>query len=487
MSTRGEGWENIQDIPGVGQVGLQSFNLFYNSYINRTFENELQKIEEYRNMAILPEVGDVIEDATNESTQEDEDGDILHLNITDPGLEDNENIVNNINNEFKELFENRIDINETLWDIMKTYYIDGRVFFEKIIDVRKPKNGIIGLKRLPTETMDYIYDPISGKIISYFQYLNPKTKKPESIEEAQRRDGKDLILFEPRQISFVNYGVYGKTKYEIFGYLEKSRVPYNQLKLLETSVIIYRIIRAPERLVFRIDTGNMPRDKALKYVEKIKQKMTKKQSYDPATGQITNDPNVFSILENYYIPQSADGRGSQIDSVGGSNIGFTELQDVYYFQKKLYRSLKYPASRVESAQENNSSDIMFGQGQTGDISRDEIKWAKFLERNQKKFSKEFTKIFLLHLEFKGLKKLYNLSEENIKLSLNPPSKYKEQMEANFQDTRFNLYQGLADREEISRYYLMKKYLKWDDEEIRKNVEGMKKDKEFGFRNEDSGY
>ena len=440
MSTRGEGWETTQDMPGVGQIGLQSFNMFYDSYINRTHENELQKIDEYRNMSMLPEVGDVIEDATNESTQENEEGDMLHLNIIDPSLEKNENIVKNITDEFKELFEKRLDLSEILWDLINTYYVDGRVFFEKIIDTRHPKNGIIGLKRLPTETMDYIYDPLSGKIIAYFQYLNPKAKKPLTLEEARQRDGDDLIFFDPNQIGFINYGAFGKTKYEIFGYLEKSRVPYNQLKLLETSVIIYRIIRAPERLVFRIDTGNMPRDKALKYVEKIKQKMTKKQSYDPGTGQITNEPNVFSILENYYIPQSSDGRGSQIESVGGSNIGFTELADVHYFQKKLYRALKYPQSRVNASQENQDSDIMFGQGQTGDISRDEIKWAKFLERQQNKFAKEFTKIFLQHLEFKGYKKQYNLDEENIKCSMNPPSKYKEQMEANFLDTRFNLYQ-----------------------------------------------
>ena len=487
MSTRGEGWESIQDLPGVGNVGLQSFNMFYNSYINRAYENELQRIDEYRGMAALPEIGDVIEDAVNESTQEDEAGDVFHLNIIDPKLENNENIVKNITDQFKQLFENKLDAEDVIWDLMNTYYIDGRVYFEKIIDTRHPKNGLIGIKRLPTETMDYIYDPLSGKILSFFQYLNPKTKKPATLEEAQKRDGVDLILFDPNQIGFINSGVFGKTKYEIYGYLEKSRVPYNQLKLLETSVIIYRIIRAPERLVFRIDTGNMPRDKALKYVEKIKQKMTKKQSYDPATGQITNDPNVFSILENYYIPQSSDGRGSQIESVGGSNIGFSELDDVNYFQKKLYRSLKYPMSRVQAAAEGREGDIMFGQGQTGDISRDEIKWAKFLERQQNKFTKEFTKIFLQDLDFKGLKKQYGLSEENIKVTMNPPSKYKEQMEANFQDTRFNLYNSLADREEMSRYYLMKKYLKWDDEEVKKNVEGMKKDKELGLKSEDSGY
>jgi len=212
------------------------------------------------------------------------------------------------------------------------------------------------------------------------------------------------------------------------------------------------------------------------------------------TGCLTiKDPgnnHNFKISPGIFVKNSADGRGSQIESVGGSNIGFTELADIHYFQKKLYRALKYPQSRVNAAQENRESDIMFGQGQTGDISRDEIKWAKFLERNQQKFNKELTDLFLLHLELKGLKKQYGLNKENVKILMNPPSKYKEQMEANFLDTRFNLYQSLADREEMSRYYLQKKYLKWDDEEITKNVEGMKKDKELGLRKEEdsgSGY
>lgn len=334
MNTRGEGWETIQDIPGVGNVGLQSFNMFYNSYINRMYENELGKIEEYRNMAMLPEIGDVIEDAVNESTQENETGDLVHLDITDSKLEDNENILKNITDEFRELFENRINLADFLWEAINTYYIDGRVFFEKIIDTNNKKKGIIGLKKLPSETMDYLYNPLSGKYDAFFQYLKPKTKKPVSIEEAMERDGKDLIFFYPNQIGFINANHFGKTKYEIFGYLEKARVPYNQLKLLETSVIIYRIIRAPERLVFRIDTGNMPNDKALKYVEKIKQKMSKKQTYDPSTGKITQEPEVLCIRKNTEIPLT-DGRNLSLEKI------IEEYKDgkenyVYSFNKETY-------------------------------------------------------------------------------------------------------------------------------------------------------
>lgn len=486
MNQKGEGWETLAELPGFSNVQVQGFNLFYNTYINQVFEHELEKIEEYRKMAITPEISDVVEDAVNESTQEDDVGDVFHLDIIDKDLQGNENIVNNLKREFNDLFREQLDLKNKIWDLLWTYYIDGRVYYERVIDKVRPKRGIINIKRLPTETMDFYYDPLSGEIVGYIQYLNPKTKKPPTIEEARKRDGTDLIYFDPNQIGFVDYGIYGKTRFEVIGYLEKARVPFNQLKLLETSVIIMRVVRAPERYVFRIDTGNMPREKALKYVEKIKNKMTKKQSYDPKSGNLTNDPEIMGILENFYLPQSAEGRGSSIDTIGGNTSMFSELDDVYYFQKKLYRALKYPASRVSANQEGRSGEDMFGGGQTSEISRDEIKWAKFLERQQKKLCKDLTDMFILHLEFKKMKKPYQLTSKKISISMNAPSKYKEQQEQMFNDSRFSNYQQLADRPEMSKYYLMRRYLKWDDEEIKANADGRTQDTKYGFAEEDGG-
>jgi hypothetical protein len=486
MNQKGEGWETLAEIPGFSAVQVQGFNLFYNTYINRVFEYELQRIEEYRSMSTTPEISDVIEDAVNESTQEDDIGEVFHLEIIDKNLQSNENIVNNLKKEFNELFREQLDMKTKVWDLLWTFYVDGRVYYERVIDKSKPKRGIINIKRLPTESMDFFYDPLSGDIIAYIQYLRKKTKKPANPEEARKRDGKDLTFFDPNQIGFVDYGIYGKTRFEMIGYLEKARVPFNQLKLLETSVIIMRVVRAPERYVFRIDTGNMPREKALKYVEKIKNKMQKKQTYDPRTGKLTHEPDIMGILENFYLPQSSEGRGSSIDTIGGNTNQFSELDDVYYFQKKLYRSLKYPASRVTATQENRDAESMFGGQQTSEISRDEIKWAKFLERQQKRLCKSFTDMFLLHLEFKGMKKDYELTNKKISVLMTPPSKYKEQMEQMFNDSRFSNYQQLADRPEMSKYYLMKRYLKWDDEEIQANVDGKQKDIKLGLAEEEGG-
>jgi len=482
----GEGIEDIQLIQGFGAVGLNTFNTFYNRYINSVFNNEIERINNYREMAEMTEISDVIEDAINESTQEDLNGDIITLDILDAELSKNENIVNNIKDEFYDLFYNNIDIEKKLGDIMRSYFMDGRVYYERIIDTAHQNKGIIGIKKLPAESMDYIIDPFTGEIVKFFQYLTENRRRPLTIEEAERSN--EVVVFNTNQISFINYGVYGRSRYEILGYLEKAKIPYNQLKLLETSVIIYRIVRAPERLVFRVDTGNMPMDKAMKFVEKVKDKMTRKITYDSATGQLSQQPDVMSIQDNYYLPQSADGRGSQIESIGGGSVGFTELDDIYYFARKLYRALKYPISRISASQEKREADVLFGGSQVSEISRDEIKWAKFLEKQQTKICDDFVELFLMHMNFKGLKEQYDLDRSKINITLTPPSHYKQQMDQAFLATSFENYNALADRGELSKYFCMKKYLGWDEDTIKENAESFKKDRELGFvKDENSMY
>lgn len=300
---------------GFGATGIGSFNNFYNSYINRAFENEYMRIIEYRKMADYPEISDVIEDACNEMCDTDSDENVMYMDITDEKIAENENISSLLYKEFKTLFYDRIDINDVLWDWFRTYLIDGRLYYERIIDVNNKGKGILNVKKLPTETMDFEYEPKTGRIMSYYQYLVPNYRRPVDRNAAERDMANNkLIIFEPAQIGFINYGIYGQTKLNILGYLEKARVPYNQLKLLETSVIIYRLIRSPERLVFKIDTGAMPKDRALKFVEKIKNSFIKKQSYNPQTGALTNEPEVFCIKHDTEIPL-LDGRFLTLDQL----------------------------------------------------------------------------------------------------------------------------------------------------------------------------
>lgn len=482
QATRGEGYsfDELITVQGYGKDTMNTFNNFYNSQIDNQFVDNMARLNFYRVMAEMPEIASVIEDIIIESTQEDEDGGVVALDILDAELEANENIANNINEEFELLFFDKIGINNFVFDIIRTYYVDGRVYLEKIVNSSKTNLGIIGLKKLPTETMDFFVDDKTGKITGFVQYANPKAKRVPTFEEALKASEKDagVICFYPEQIIYLDYGIYGRGKKDVIGYLEKAKIPYNQLKLLETSVIIYRIVKSPERLVFKIDTGAMPRDKAMKFVEKIRQRFTQRVGYNSQTGRIENQPEVISMLDNYFLPTSADGRGSDVTSIGGNPAGFAELDDIYYFARKLYMALKYPMSRVMNIQQGTYSDNVWFQGDTGQISRDEIRWSKFLERHQNKFEQVFLDLFLLHLEFKGLKNEYDLDRSSLNVVMVPPNNYKDQMRQLLLETRMSNYTALSNNEEFSKYFLMKEFLGWDDEMIKANSEGFVKDDEL---------
>jgi uncharacterized protein YwbE len=612
-NTRGEGYSDISFITGYGKNSVNSFNNFYNNYINIEFDNKLHRINYYRIMADMPEISAIIEDIITESTIVDEHGNSISLEIIDDELKANQNIVKNLEDEFHELFYKNLDINILIERLLNVFYVDGELFFEKVINKAKPSQGLLNINILPTETMDILYDTKTGKVEAYLQYLEKKAKKPSTIEEALEDD--KIVVFYPSQISHL---VYSKCNGVTLGYLDKAKQPFNQLKLLETSVIIYRLVRAPERLVFKIDTGSMPRDKAMKFVEKIKQKLSQKVSYDTSTGELDNQPDVISMLDNYFLPQclrlntkiscldgsdktlsemiddfnkgiknevlsvdqqtgkiikgevewagitrrnaelirvhldngefvdvtpdhkfvmrdgseveaqnlkhndslmpyytvdfiekldfkedtgcltikdagnnhnfllstgvfvknSADGRGSSIESVGGNPSGFSEMDDIYYFSRKLYTALRYPMSRVFNMQEGRSADTLFMNGNSTEINRDEIRWAKFLEGNQNKFSNEFKSIFLLHLEFKGLKKEYELDNYKIKIRLTPPNNYKDQMDQAKLEMMANNYQNFANNSEFSKSFLLMKYMNYTEEDLKANSEGFALDKKY---------
>ena len=354
----GEGIEDLSMLDqGYGQIGTLSLNRFYNRYINKIYQNEYQKIIEYRRISESPEISDVIEDAVNEATQMDEtDTGVFQLSIRDEKLESNENIKNILYKEFTELFHNRINIDNKIWDYFRSYLIDGRLYYERILSSNK-KEGIKNIKKLPAETIDMEYDLMTGKIQVFYQYLSPNIKRPFNRQIAEQDKGK-IIVFEPAQIGFINYGVYGTSRYDMYGYLEKAKVPYNQLKLLETSVIIYRIVRSPERFVFKIDTGQMPRDKAMRFVEKVKTKFIKKQSYDPTTGKLSAEPEVLCLDLN------------------------TEIQTVEHGSLKL--------SNIIDKFDNGEKLHTYSVNETNDQVETEIEWAGVTKKN--------TEVIRIHLE-----------------------------------------------------------------------------------------
>lgn len=479
-SEYGEGYEN----PLMASAGLITHQ-FYDKYLYQRLDTKIKKIEEYRRIASNAEIADVIEDAVIESTMPDNEDKIFKLIIRDDKLEKNKNALKNIENEFNELVYNRLRLNSKVQNYFEDYLIDGELYLENVIDTANTKKGILYWKKLPTETMDFIYNYETGQTDAFIQYLKSSVSNIRSVEDA--RGNKDVILFDTSQISYMNYGKFSPVdRTKIFGYLEKARKPFNQLNMLETSVIIYRLVRAPERFVFTIDVGNMPRDKGMQFVEKMKQKLSTKESFDPETGLLKKAVNVMSISENFFLPSSSSGRGSQVSTIGGNPSGFAELDDIYYFQKKLYKALKYPITRVQNTKENRSGDSLFGGSSNfGEIPRDEVKWSVFLETQQDKFCRMLLKLFLIHMKFKGFSKQYGLDEYSFAIVMNCPNSYKDQIEQKGLETKFNNYNMLANNQEFSKTYLMKKYLDMDEDDIRANSEGFKQDKELlGLGNEE---
>jgi hypothetical protein len=444
----------------VRTMGYHALNE-YNRYLYQQAKDEAAKIRGYRTMALYPEIGEVLEEIADEAVKEDTDGKIIHLRFKDEKFEKGK-ARENLLKEFDDLFYKRIGVQYVLWDYFYSFLTDGRLYLENIVNDRKPKDGIIGLKKLPSTTMDFLYDAKTGKILEYRQ------KVGGSIGAGGQQN---VIKFDPGQISFFDYGLYGKTRKHIFGYLEKAKIPYRQLKLLEDSAIIYRIVRAPERLVFKVDVGNMPRHKAEAYINRMKTAYKRQMSYNPNTASIQQSSNILSMLENFWIPTSHEGRGSDVDVLqGGANLG--EIEDIVYFMKKLYKSLKYPAQRVLGDQ----SGILSHEGRSSsEITRDEVKFAKFIERVQQKFTLACERLFLLNLQLKGTFQQYGLARDDFEIWFNPVSSYREIKDLEMEDARGGVYNTFLGDETISKTFLKKRYLKWSEEDIEENTRTLKDD------------
>ena len=480
----GEGIQDVSFLAAAFSQTTQSFNIFNKQFANNA-NTEVDKIRDYRESATYPEIAEVLEDAANESTQSDENGDIINIEIDDDDLSANNNAVKNITDAFYDFFHDKLNINTCIDDWMYSYYTDGRIYLENVIDINNKKEGIQKVKKLPAETMDFSYDPRLGETQFFVQYTTGNGSgnvMPSSFEEANA-DPTKYITFHPKQITYIDSGKYGRSRKDVLGYLDKVKQPYNQLKLLETSVIIYRIIRAPERFVFNIDVGKMPKDKAKKYVETVKQSMQKKVSYDPRTGSTTGEADVISMLDNFYIPKAEGGSGSTIDSIGGNAAGFKEIDDIYYFQRKLYRALKYPLSRITAKQERTEKESLFGGTASGEITQDEIKWGRFLKKNQDRFTDALLDLFLLHLDFTGLAAEYDLERSKISLKMTTPNNFLSSMWQKDHDVRlatFEKYWQYVESGLFSKYWLLKEIMKMNDDQIQDNCDGFVKDILLGF-------
>jgi len=367
---------------------------YFGQYIDldgSSAKTEKDLIMKYRDIAMNPECDAAIEDIINEAVVSDEDGAPVSLILDD--LDQPDRIKNIIKDEFDSVLE-LLNFNWYGNDIFRRWYIDGRLFYHKIIDEKNPKRGIIEIRSIDSTRIIKVRqfketrDPQTGQklikgVNDYYVYQdNNMSKSQQGLKIA-----KDSI-------THVTSGVLDPSRKRVLSYLHKALKPVNQLRMMEDSLVIYRMARAPERRIFYIDVGNLPKGKAEEYLRNVMAKYRNKIVYDAQTGEVKDDRKHQSMMEDFWLPRREGGRGTEISTLpGGENLG--QIDDIIYFQKKLYKSLNVPVNRLEQ-------EAQFTLGRSSEITRDELKFQKFINRLRKKFSWLFIDLLKTQLILKGV-------------------------------------------------------------------------------------
>ena len=413
------------------------------------FQSDRDLVMKYRQISSYPEVDMAIEDICNEAITE-ESGIIVNLNMDN--LEQKDSVKELIQDEFQRIL-NLINFKNSAYDLFRRWYTDGRLFFHVIINDSKIDAGIIELRQIdPTrirkvKEVEKVKDPKTGAELTkegdeYYIYQ----------DENLVQQGEGLRIHTDAIIQ-VNSGLLNDERNKVIGYLQKALKPLNQLSMMEDSLVIYRISRAPERRIFYIDVGNLPKGKAEEYLNNTMNRYRNKIVYDPTTGNIKDEKVHRNVMEDFWLPRREGGRGTEISTLpGGQNLG--EIEDVQYFQNKLYRALNIPMSRLQEAD-------AFSVGRSSEITRDELKFQKFIDRIRNKFSVMFYEILKRQLV---LKKIIVPSDwVNI----------REGMHVEY--SRDNYYAELKDseilKERIETIQMMDEYigLFWSKDWVRRNI------------------
>lgn len=446
----------------------------YHKYIYAQIDTDkLRRSAEYRRMAAYSEVSDCLDEICDEFINVDENGKVLKINFSSFGkLESNER--DELEKEFYK-FINVYDLENKGWGYCRQLLIEGEIFFENIIHELKQDLGIIGVLNIPTELINPLYDNIQNNVIQNFIFQKPialddknaslSTNQPSPTNALQQQ----IITFQGNQITYINSGLWNEDKSIRVPFIESSRRAYKQLSLIEDSIVIYRLVRAPERLKFKIDVGNMPPAKAEAYLKQLMQSYWNKKSFNNSTtGDAKGAGNVFdpqSMLDSYWFAKRSDGQGSDVELMqGGQNLG--ELKDLMYFVNKLYKSLKVPLTRL------NPED---GYKDGSEILREELRFAKFIIRIQNQFAEGLKNAFVTHLKIRNWWKEYKLHESYFNLEFNPPSSFFAIRKNQEFELKYKIFSDITQNESISKTFAQRHYLGFNDSRISENMEWMRKD------------
>ena len=382
--------DGSQPIVGGGYYG-------YSVDFDGTIRNEYELITRYREMVLQPECDSAVDDVVNETICGNFDDVPVAVELSN--LKQSEKIKKLIREEFDEILR-LLDFENRSYEIFRRWYVDGRLFYHKVIDPKNPRGGMVELRYIDPRKIRKVTEyeekkpgelrgadlntQLTQKSANYFLY-NPKGLKNSTNQG---------MKIAPDSVTYCHSGIQDLNKNMVLSHLHKAIKAVNQLRMIEDSLVIYRLSRAPERRIFYIDVGNLPKNKAEQYLREVMGRYRNKLVYDANTGEIKDDKKFMSMLEDFWLPRREGGRGTEISTLpGGQNLG--ELEDIKYFQKKLYRALNVPESRLES-------DSSFNVGRSAEITRDEVKFQKFVTRLRKRFSDLFNDLLKTQIILKGI-------------------------------------------------------------------------------------
>ena len=440
-------------------------------------KTEADLIRRYREISIHPECDMAIEDIVNEAIVSNENKQAVRL-MTD-NVPYSRDIKRRLEEEFTEILR-LLQFNSRGHELFRRWYVDGRIYFQKIIDTETGKKGITELKYL---------DPRKIKKIREVRKRRPDGVAPSATNLVD--ETMEYFLYNERgvggaslqgikiavdTIAFCPSGLIDQNKNLILSFLHKAIKPVNQLRMIEDAAVIYRIARAPERRIFKIDVGNLPKMKAEAYLRDVMARYRNKLVYDAATGEIRDDRNYMSMLEDFWLPSREGGRGTDITTLpGGQNLG--EITDIEYFRAKLYRSLNVPSSRLEAS-------TGFNLGRSTEITRDELKFTKFVQRLRKKFIELFNDILRTQLVLKGIiaEEEWPMIRDNIFYDFLQDGHFAELKQAEMLKDRIQLANDVRDY--VGKYfsveYVRKNILKQSDQDIEKIDSQIKKEIDDGI-------
>ena len=463
---------------------------FFGSYVDLEgiYRTEFELIKRYREMALHPECDSAIEDIVNEAIVSDLNDSPVQIDLDN--LNASDGIKTKIRDEFK-FIKDLLDFDKKAHEIYRNWYVDGRIYYHKVIDLKKPEDGIQELRYIDAMKMRYVRqnkkaagndkyknrNPLVNdnpmdyewpEIEEYYIY-NPKLTYPTgNVKDLGSNTG---IKMTKDSITYCTSGLVDRNKGNTLSYLHKAIKSLNQLRMIEDSLVIYRLSRAPERRIFYIDVGNLPKVKAEQYLRDVMMRYRNKLVYDASTGEIRDDKKYMAMLEDFWLPRREGGRGTEISTLpGGQNLG--EITDIEYFKKKLYRSLNVPPSRMDG-------EGGFNLGRSSEILRDELKFTKFVGRLRKRFSNMFSDMLKTQLLLKNVitPEDWEVMSEHIQYDFLYDNHFSELKESELLNERLN--SAATAEPYVGRYfsqdYVRRKILRQTDEEILEQDKLMKKE------------